>query len=438
MSGELNTIAGPLVQSGGSAHDALWRFWSEIGIKLPSGKMACNQLSSAATPRAHDPARGKRRGLFAVTVWHGMTFSVWLRLLARNRFAVSPRYWLAALSITAVSLVNSCFALLQSLLLGRRMGRTEIREPPIFILGHWRSGTTLVQQLFAEDDRWAFSTAYECFAPKSAQVTAWFVTRWLAFLHPGRRPADNMSAGPNEPHEDEFALCSMGVPSPYAQLAFPNRPQGEEFLDFAGAAPAAVRRWQAGLLRFMRQVTWRAGGKRLVLKSPPHTARVRWLLELFPDARFVHIVRDPRSVFPSTVALWKSLHRVHGLQRPRSECLEEHVYRSFIRMHQAFRRQRGDIPPDNLCEVRYEDLIRDPLGAMRQIYEQLRLGQFECIRPRIEQYFAKRKDYQTNRYELSPQTAAEITRRWGDFLHEYGYSSLNEMRDEHGRRRLAG
>jgi hypothetical protein len=165
---------------------------------------------------------------------------------------------------------------------------------------------------------------------------------------------------------------------------------------------------------------------------------VRWLVELFPDARFVHIVRDPRSVFPSTVALWKSLHRVHGLQRPRSEGLEEHVYRSFTRMHQAFRRQRGEVPPNNLCEVRYEDLIREPLGAMRRIYEQLRLGQFERVRPRIEQYFAKRKDYQTNRYELSPQTAAEISRRWGDFLHEYGYSSLTAMRDEHGRRRLAG
>ena len=33
--------------------------------------------------------------------------------------------------------------------------------------------------------------------------------------------------------------------------------------------------------------------KRIVLKSPAHTARVRVLLELFPKARFVHIIRDP-------------------------------------------------------------------------------------------------------------------------------------------------
>src|SRR5205823_6939054 len=142
-----------------------------------------------------------------------------------------------------------------------------------------------------------------------------------------------MAAGPAEPHEDEFALLNMGLPSPYARLAFPNRPQSENSLDFAGLPTNETRRWQRGLLHFVRQLTWRAGGKRLVLKSPPHTARVRLLVELFPDARFVHIVRDPRRVFPSTVWLWKSLGDVHGLQRPRGERLEERVFRDLNRMY---------------------------------------------------------------------------------------------------------
>ena len=363
-----------------------------------------------------------------------MTLPVWLRLLSRNRFAVAPGHWLAALGITAVSLANSLFALLQSLLLGRCLARTEIREPPIFILGHWRSGTTLLQQLFALDDRFAFPTAYECFAPKSALVTGWFVTRWLKFLYPARRPMDNMAAGPAEPHEDEFALCSLGLPSPYAQLAFPNRPQGTELLDFEGVPPAEVGRWQTGLMRFLRQVTWRAGGKPLVLKSPTHTARVRLLLAAFPGARFVHIVRNPQRVFPSTVWLWKSLHAVHGLQQASDGGLEETVFRGLNRMYRAFWKQQPEIPPGQFCEVHYEDLVRDPVSQMERIYETLKLGPFDRVERKIERYFVERQSYQTNRFDLSPEMAAEIAHRWSEFGHVYGYESPFETRPPHGAR----
>jgi hypothetical protein len=383
--------------------------------------MASNQIRRAAIARPNAKTRAKGAPFWAPRFWHGMTLPVWLRLLAQNRFAVSPCRLATAFSITAIALVNSGFALLQSLLLGRRIARTEIVAAPIFILGHWRSGTTLLQQLLAQDERFTFPTAYECFAPRTSLVTGWFVTRWLRYLLPSRRPMDNMSAGPGEPHEDEFALCSMGLPSPYAQLAFPNRPVPEELLDFDQFPPEETRRWQDALLRFIRQVTWRAGGKALVLKSPPHTARVRLLLELFPNARFVHIVRDPRRVFPSTVWLWKSLYRVHGLQRSNSDGLEQKVYRDFTRIYRAFWRQRELIPSGNLCEVRYEDLVHDPIGQMQRIYEQLSLDEFAQVRLKIERYFEKEKHYQTNRFEIPPEMVAEISRRWGEFIREYGY-----------------
>jgi omega-hydroxy-beta-dihydromenaquinone-9 sulfotransferase len=148
---------------------------------------------------------------------------------------------------------------------------------------------------------------------------------------------------------------------------------------------------------------------------------VRLLLELFPNARFVHIVRDPRRVFPSTVWLWKSLYDVHGLQRPNCEGLEQKVYLDFTRMYRAFWGQKQLIPPGNLCEVRYEDLVGDPVGQMQRIYEQLRLDQYAQVRPKIEQYSTKHKDYQTNRFELPPETLDKIMRRWGDFIREYGY-----------------
>ena len=111
---------------------------------------------------------------------------------------------------------------------------------------------------------------------------------------------DNMEAGWDRPQEDEFALCNMGSPSPYLTIAFPNRPpQDQEYFDLEGLSPQARERWKRRLVWFLKCVTVRRR-KRIVLKSPPHTFRVKTLLELFPNARFVHIIRDPHVIFPST------------------------------------------------------------------------------------------------------------------------------------------
>lgn len=349
-----------------------------------------------------------------------MTLRVWMRLLASNRFAVDLKLWPVAFLITAVSIVNSMLAIVQSVVLGRKIARTEISDPPIFVIGHWRCGTTLLHRLLVQDDRFAFPTTYDCFAPKSSLITASFVRRWLGFLHPMRRPMDNMPDGFDYPHEDEFALCSMGLGSPYSQAAFPNRPQGHEFLDFEGVPSREIERWKRGLKWFLQQLTFRSK-KPIVLKSPPHTSRIRILLELFPNAKFVHIVRNPLEVFPSMVWTWQSVYRTHGLQRPRFDGLEEFVFENFLRMHRAYGRQKGLIPSGNLCEVRYEDLVRDPIGNMQRIYEQLNLGDFARAKPKVEAFLATQKGYATNRYTLSPETRAEIERRWAGFIREYGY-----------------
>ena len=78
----------------------------------------------------------------------------------------------------------------------------------------------------------------------------------------------------------------------------------------------------------------------IVLKSPPHTCRIRTLLEIFPKAKFVHIVRDPYVLFPSTVNLWRRLYRDEGLQVPRYEGLEEHVFKTLTRMYEWLEHDR--------------------------------------------------------------------------------------------------
>jgi hypothetical protein len=357
-------------------------------------------------------------------MWLGCNFLAWLRLLVRNRFAVHWSLWYIAAIDTIVSLFNSSLGALQALIYGRRVARTPIPHAPLFIIGHWRTGTTFLHELLILDERHNYPTTYQCFAPNHFLLTGGVFPKWLPFLMPKRRPMDNMAAGWDRPQEDEFALCMMGQPSPYLTFAFPNHPpQYSEYLDLENLPPKALASWKKTFLQLMQRLTFK-NPNRLILKSPPHTCRIKTLLELFPDARFVHIVRDPYVVFPSTVNLWKSLYTAHGLQRPTFRGLEEHVFSTFLHFYERLEQGRKQIEPRRFYELRYEDLIHNPVGQMRALYDHLDLGGFEKLLPRLENYLASIKNYATNRYELPPAVRDEVGRRWGEIVRKHGYSEL--------------
>ena len=162
-------------------------------------------------------------------------------------------------------------------------------------------------------------------------------------------------------------------------------------------------------------------GKPLVLKSPPHTGRIRLLAEMFPQAKFIHLVRDPYSLFPSTRRLWYALEQVQGFQVPRYEYLDDYVFAAFERMYRGFDQQRPFIDDSRICEVRYEDLVKDPLGELRRIYQQLDLGDFEQVRDKIAASVNDRKSYRTTPHSLEEPIKTQIRHRWGKYLEKYGY-----------------
>ncbi len=159
-----------------------------------------------------------------------------------------------------------------------------------------------------------------------------------------------------------------------------------------------------------------------MLKSPTHTCRIPALLELFPGARFIHIVRDPHIVFPSTINLWKALYETQGLQRPTFAGLEERVFDTFTHLYTRLEQSKPLLAPNRFHELRYEDLMADPIGQMRLLYERLELGGFEEFLPRLKSFLTASAGYKTNRYpDLDPALRAEITRRWGHVIRQYGY-----------------
>jgi hypothetical protein len=350
--------------------------------------------------------------------WHGMLLGAWLRLLVRNRMRIGLTKWGLVFTVTMTAVINSLLRPLQELFYRRLVDRTQIKDAPIFIIGHWRSGTTLLHELLVLDARYTFPTTYECLAPNHFLITAPVFTK-LTFMLPSKRPMDNMAAGWDRPQEDEFALVNMGLPSPYLRMAFPNEPPPAS-LSLEGLDAAELGRWKKGLEWFLKRVTFR-NQKRIILKSPPHTARIKILLELFPDARFVHIVRDPYVLFPSTVKLWKTLYKFQALQEPNHQGLEEYVFSCFEEMYEKFERDRALLDPRRFFEVRYEDLVRDPIGSLRALYQHLALGEFENVLPKLRAYFAEKRNYRAGSHQIDDCLRDQVDRRWGPFMQKYGY-----------------
>lgn len=368
------------------------------------------------------PARLPAKKEWSPRLWEGADFTAWMRLLARNRFAVGFPYWYIAGIVSCMTVGNTVLRWLQHGLHGSRIRDTKLTAPPIFVLGHWRTGTTLLHEYLVLDPRHTSPTTLQCVVPGHFLLTEGLLKTYGRFLIPDRRPMDNMAVGWDKPQEDEFALCLLGLPSTYADLAFPNRaPVFPGSLDLSGLNAIQLLQWQRSFHRFLQALTYR-DPRRLVLKSPPHTARVRVLLEMFPTARFVHIVRDPFVVFPSTVKLWKTLAAKHGLQTLHDDGrIREKVFREFRVIYDRLEEARPLIPTEHFHEVKYEELVRDPAGQMQQVFDGLGLDGYEAYRPRLDDYLQQNAGYETNKFQLGEADRREVAERWGDVIERYGY-----------------
>lgn len=353
----------------------------------------------------------------------GITCHDWQDLLRANDFDIHSAYSLRALATTVSSIVNSIHRWNEQRLYGSKVERVQVK-PPLFILGHWRTGTTHLHNLLALDDRFAFPNYYQAAYPHHFLCTESLTSRLGAVFLPRQRPMDNVRIDFQAPNEDEFALCGLTQCSPYLGFSFPRRQDHyDRFLTFRGVPPDAIGRWKAALVLFLKKLTWKYD-RPLVLKSPPHTCRIGLLLDLFPDARFVHIHRNPYVVYQSTLHWLRTAGPWYHLQRPGLVDLETRVLRVCREMYEMFFKERGLIPAGRLYEIGFDQLETDMIGQVRQIYESLGLPDFAHVEPRLRSYHNTIGGYKKNEFQGIPLTQRErIAREWRRYFDEWAYTT---------------
>lgn len=385
----------------------------------PLSQSPDNSPPPAGGTNERPESKPKKQGHFCV--WHGLTFGTWVRLLASR----PPMHWTSLprmVSISALSVLNSWNDLLESVLLGGRIARQKIEKPPIFILGHWRSGTTLLHNLMTLDPQFTYPNLYQVMYPGNFLLTERVVTRLTGWVLPKTRPMDNIPAGWGLPQEDEMALLLMTLISPYLMLAHQGRPEKyERFMDLKQLTPDERQRWQTAFMTFVKKLTVRAN-KPVVLKSPSHTFRIPILLEMFPDAKFVYIHRDPYAVFNSGMHLRRTLFKENGLGKPVFDGMEEEVFKVYSDCIETYEQTKHLIPAGRLHELKFEDLEADPLGQMRRVYSSLGLD-FSQVEPAIQNELPALTKYTKNSFKMDEATMRKVYARWRPSFDIYGYPS---------------
>ena len=230
----------------------------------------------------------------------------------------------------------------------------------------------------------------------------------------------------DNPEENDLAIAAM---SPYSFLhayTFPRQARAifERYVLFNDIPESELAEWTDIYRTIIRKASLKAGGKQLLLKNCADSARIRYLLKIFPDAKFIHIYRNPYDVLRSTLYLYKTILPTSQLQEVSPEEIEVHVLQYYSQIMQRLLADKSLIPAGHLVEVKYEDLEKSPLNQVRKIYETLNLPGFDEAEPAFRAYLDSVAGYKKTPQKIEDRVIINVNRHWQFALDAWGYERL--------------
>lgn len=354
-------------------------------------------------------------------VWSGIGFTNFIKLMRlRPTIRWSGTYRLLTTALLCIP--NSCFSLMENLIFSRRVNKTKL-EPPVFIIGHWRSGTTLLHNLMSMDKQFTYPNMGAMLFPTHFLFTEPILKHVAKRFLPKQRPMDNMPVTWDLPQEDETSIMLTHLISPYLAIGFSDQPEVyHRYYELDKLSPKEEATWKDSFLYFLKKLTYKAGAnKRVLLKSPTHTFRVKFLLKMFPDARFVYIHRNPYKVYNSSLHLRRTMFGENSFAPLDMEILEDDMANIYLEHLDVYERDRQLVPEGQLHEVRFEDLETDPVGELRKVYENLNIPGIDELEKNMQSYLRDQKSYKKNKYEMDAAQEKKIYERWQKAFQLFGY-----------------
>ncbi|MCB2208099.1 MAG: sulfotransferase [Bacteroidetes bacterium] len=331
------------------------------------------------------------------------------RLLVKNGFSFTPKTIFRIFFLAQSSLFASMFKRSEKRKLKKNLAQFEMPSDPVFIVGHWRTGSTFLHQLMSLDDQLVAPTVFQVSVPDSFLVSEKYYKPVMTKMMSPKRPMDNVALGFYEPQEDEYALIKLAPGSPLEKLVFPKN-KSYFLLDYDDFIPSenVIEDWKKALRNFCKRLSY-SKGKRVLLKNPFHSMRISLLRDMFPKAKFIHIHRHPYKVVPSTIHMWNVVSNENKLKSRKLNFEVQDVVAVLNRMLSTIRQQMKLIPQDAKAEISFKELQNDPVKTLKQVYHQLGLKYTTEFDAKLKARLSETKFYQKNNYVLS-ETDKEIIR----------------------------
>jgi len=331
----------------------------------------------------------------------GIGFSRLVSLVKKNSISIHPKYLFRFIFIAQSAIWSTLFSWIENKRYRKKISSTPVPKDPIFIIGHWRTGSTLLHQLLNLDQNLAAPTLFQVAEPDCFLSTYRYYMPVFSALLPDYRPMDNVKLGMDEPQEDEYAIYRMTTFSPIERLVFPENSH-YFILDYPSFLPSNEherKKWGDQLRFFFRKLHY-FHGKTIISKNPFNSLRIKELVDLFPDARFIHITRHPYEVVPSTVHMWKIVMEQNKLNCKGAFPGIEEVAKGLDRILTTIKQDSNIIAKEHFYELKFEDLEADPVGEVRKIYDKFDLPFNDTSLQNIQNFMNGIKDFRKNEFIL--------------------------------------
>jgi len=356
------------------------------------------------------------------------SFRSWISLLT-GVGDIDPKFIPRILVVSFFSLVTSPLRAYEWIRYNRLIKKSEIHPSPVIILGHWRTGTTHLQNLLCQDKKVGYVTTFQAMAPGFFLVgekTIKPILEWIVnHLYPTRM-IDNIPLSMDMPQEEEYAVANLCPYSFLHMFSFPRQAEWffKRYVLFENLSESEAGELIDFYLEVLRKASFRTNGAPLVLKNPAHSGRLPSILKMFPHAKFIHIIRNPYDVYLSMAQLYKVVLPRSQLHDINWEKVEENFINFYIILMRKFLADKEFIPAGNLVEIKFENLETSPVDTIKEVYERLNLPGFEEAKPNIQAYVDSVVDYHKNQYTLTPEIIERVNQHWGFAFKLWGYEQL--------------
>jgi hypothetical protein len=368
---------------------------------------------------------GNRPFKFPVSVLIGSSPANILQVIKGYRIDI--RYYPKFLLSFLISMIFDVLYPAERVIEKRKLRTLRTEEPPVFIIGFWRSGTTILHSLLCQDPQAGYVTTFQGVFPNLVLSQKRWLKAFTNNILPKKRPFDGYAMDMDFPQEEDFAMMSLQPKSIYKLFYFPKDYHDiySKELYFDQYSYSQKKQWKNKYQSLIRKAMMNTGGVRFISKNPCNIFRIKTLTELFPEARFIFIYRNPYSVVESLYNFVNDVlpgselqHLEGGIPRPFFAILYRDALQEYIKV-------RETIKPDNLIEIRYEEFKNQPIAVLCEIYNQFHIPGLQEALPRMELYLKKNHPDTRQPYPIKPETCHLVNAYAGDIVNKLGYQFVD-------------